>query len=80
MKAKGYVPNVQMEIVNDGAESALFRSCFSSWKDAFAVSSSKQTPKHSNIAKVEQTKFDASKVVRFFKNNWQTNFNKKKLP
>jgi len=52
MSAKGYGNNVQMEVVNDGAESALFRSCFASWKDAFAVSGSKQAPKQSNIAKV----------------------------
>lgn len=60
MSAKGYGNNVQMEVVNDGAESALFRSCFASWKDAFAVAGSKQAPKQSNIAKVEKTKFDAS--------------------
>ena len=53
MSAKGYGNNVQMEVVNDGAESALFRSCFASWKDAFAVSGSKQAPKQSNIAKVK---------------------------
>ena len=64
MKAKGYGQTVQLEIVNDGAESALFRSCFSSWKDAFAVSGSKQAPKTSNIAKVEQTKFDARKYFK----------------
>ena len=49
-------------MVNDGSESALFRSCFSGWKDAFAVTtSSKQTPK-SNIASVEVVKFDVASM------------------
>lgn len=52
MQARGYGSNVQLEVVNDGAESALFRSCFASWKDHFAVTGSKQAPKNSNIAKV----------------------------
>jgi len=60
MQARGYGSNVQLEVVNDGAESALFRSCFASWKDHFAVSGSKQAPKTSNIAKVEKTKFDVT--------------------
>ena len=67
MKAKGYGNNVQMEVVNDGAESALFRSCFASWKDAFAVSGSKQAPKQSNIAKVSLqnfTKFHKICIIR----------------
>ena len=52
IQAKGYGKNVQLEVVNDGSESALFRSCFKGWKDAFAVTTtSKQTPK-SNVAKV----------------------------
>ena len=62
MQAKGYGQNVQLQIVNDGSESALFRSCFKNWKDAFAVkSTSKQTPK-SNIAHVEVVKFDVSSM------------------
>lgn len=62
MQAKGYGSNVQLEIVNDGSESALFRSCFQGWKDAFAIkTNSKQTQK-SNVAKVEVVKFDVSSM------------------
>ena len=55
MQAKGYGAHVNLEVVNDGAESAMFRSCFATWKDHFAVTGSKQAPK-SNIAKVSDLK------------------------
>jgi len=62
IQAKGYGKNVQLEVVNDGSESALFRSCFKGWKDAFAITTtSKQTPK-SNVAKVEVVKFDVQSM------------------
>jgi hypothetical protein len=38
IEARGYAKTTPLEIVNDGSESALFRSVFQTWKDPYAVS------------------------------------------
>lgn len=66
IEARGYAKTTPLEIVNDGSESALFRSVFQTWKDPYAVSSpqapSPKSYSSSNIAKVKATKFDVESM------------------
>ena len=66
IEARGYPKTTPLEIVNDGSESALFRSVFQTWKDPYAVSSpqapSPKSYSSSNISKVKATKFDVESM------------------
>uniref|UniRef100_A0A6I8PHJ3 Villin like n=1 Tax=Ornithorhynchus anatinus TaxID=9258 RepID=A0A6I8PHJ3_ORNAN len=58
IQAKGYSASTNVEVVNDGAESATFKQLFQRWTDRDET----QTPILGGWAKVEPVKFDASQL------------------
>ncbi|XP_078259380.1 villin-1-like [Rhinoraja longicauda] len=57
--AKGYGPHINIEVENEGAESALFRQLFQRWTVHDQTIGLGRTHSLGKIAKVEQQKFDA---------------------
>ncbi|XP_036415559.1 advillin [Colossoma macropomum] len=60
IKLKGYPHSTNVEAVNDGAESALFKQMFQSWTVRDQTVGLGRTHTVGRIAKVSQEKFDAS--------------------
>ncbi|KAI4899083.1 hypothetical protein NFI96_022006 [Prochilodus magdalenae] len=60
IKMKGYPQSTNVEAVNDGAESALFKQLFQSWTVRDQTVGLGRTHTVGRIAKVSQEKFDAS--------------------
>ncbi|XP_045723958.1 villin-1 [Mirounga angustirostris] len=62
IKAKQYPPNTQVEVQNDGAESAVFQQLFQKWTLPSRTSGLGKTHTLGSVAKVEQVKFDATSM------------------
>uniref|UniRef100_A0A2K5QP30 Villin-1 n=1 Tax=Cebus imitator TaxID=2715852 RepID=A0A2K5QP30_CEBIM len=62
IKAKQYPPSTQVEVQNDGAESAVFQQLFQKWTVPNRTSGLGKTHTVGSVAKVEQVKFDASSM------------------
>ncbi|KAM4699877.1 advillin isoform 1-T2 [Discoglossus pictus] len=60
IKMKAYPPSTNVETVNDGAESAMFKQLFQKWTVKDQSVGVGKTYSVSKIAKVSQEKFDAS--------------------
>ncbi|XP_018417607.1 PREDICTED: advillin [Nanorana parkeri] len=60
IKMKSYPPSTNVEMVNDGAESAIFKQLFQKWTVKDQSVGLGKTFSTSKIAKVSQEKFDAS--------------------
>ncbi|KAG8443520.1 hypothetical protein GDO86_012065 [Hymenochirus boettgeri] len=62
IQAKGYPPTTNVEVVNDGAESAMFKQLFQNWKD---IGETQGLGKVHNIGKIgqgKQVKFDINEL------------------
>nr|XP_019597412.1 PREDICTED: villin-1 [Rhinolophus sinicus] len=62
IKAKQYPPSTQIEVQNDGAESAVFQQLFQKWTVPNRTSGLGKTHTVGSVAKVEQVKFDAASM------------------
>ncbi|XP_037704512.1 villin-1 [Choloepus didactylus] len=62
IKAKQYPPSTQVEVQNDGAESAVFQQLFQKWTVPKQTSGLGKTYTVGSVAKVEQVKFDATSM------------------
>uniref|UniRef100_A0A5G2QPM5 Villin-1 n=1 Tax=Sus scrofa TaxID=9823 RepID=A0A5G2QPM5_PIG len=62
IKAKQYPPSTQVEVQNDGAESAVFQQLFQKWTVPNQTSGLGKTHTVGSVAKVEQVKFDATSM------------------
>ncbi|XP_062047778.1 villin-1 [Lepus europaeus] len=62
IKAKQYPPSTQVEVQNDGAESAVFQQLFQKWTVPNRTSGLGKTHTVGSVAKVEQVKFDATSM------------------
>uniref|UniRef100_A0A8C3VY95 Villin-1 n=1 Tax=Catagonus wagneri TaxID=51154 RepID=A0A8C3VY95_9CETA len=62
IKAKQYPPSTQVEVQNDGAESAVFQQLFQKWTVPGRTSGLGKTHTVGSVAKVEQVKFDATSM------------------
>ncbi|XP_055967595.1 villin-1 [Sorex fumeus] len=62
IKAKQYPPSTQVEVLNDGAESAVFQQLFQKWTVPNKTSGLGKTHTVGSVAKVEQVKFDAASM------------------
>nr|XP_025857812.1 villin-1 [Vulpes vulpes] len=62
IKAKQYPPSTQVEVQNDGAESAVFQQLFQKWTLPNRTSGLGKTHAVGSVAKVEQVKFDATSM------------------
>ncbi|XP_064419960.1 villin-1 [Latimeria chalumnae] len=60
IKAKGYSASTNIETVNDGAESAIFKQLFQKWTVKDQTVGMGKTHTIGKVAKVEQVKFDAT--------------------
>ncbi|KAG9491613.1 hypothetical protein GDO78_000237 [Eleutherodactylus coqui] len=60
IKMKSYLPSTNVETVNDGAESAMFKQLFQKWSVKDQSVGMGKTFSASKIAKVSQEKFDAT--------------------
>ncbi|XP_069838358.1 villin-1 [Dendropsophus ebraccatus] len=57
--AKNYPPSTNVEVENDGAESAVFKQLFQKWTTKDQTTGLGKTNTVGKVAKVEQVKFDA---------------------
>ncbi|XP_036290456.1 villin-1 [Pipistrellus kuhlii] len=62
IKAKQYPPSTQVEVQNDGAESAVFQQLFQKWTVPSRTLGLGTTHTVGSVAKVEQVKFDAASM------------------
>ncbi|XP_054979154.1 villin-1 [Sorex araneus] len=62
IKAKQYPPSTQVEVQNDGAESAVFQQLFQKWTVPNRTAGLGKTHTVGSVAKVEQVKFDAASM------------------
>ncbi|XP_046499125.1 villin-1 [Equus quagga] len=62
IKAKQYPQSTQVEVQNDGAESAIFQQLFQKWTVPNRTSGLGKTYTVGSVAKVEQVKFDATSM------------------
>ncbi|KAI4574734.1 hypothetical protein MJT46_004013 [Ovis ammon polii x Ovis aries] len=62
IKAKQYPPNTQVELQNDGAESAVFQQLFQKWTVPNRTTGLGKIHTVGSVAKVEQVKFDATSM------------------
>ncbi|XP_074841267.1 villin-like protein [Carettochelys insculpta] len=62
IQAKGYPATTNVEVVNDGAESAMFKQLFKRWTEKGETQGLGKAYTTSKIAKVEQVKFDVSQL------------------
>ncbi|XP_028337604.1 villin-1 [Physeter macrocephalus] len=62
IKAKQYPPSTQVEVQNDGAESAVFQQLFQKWTVPNRASGLGKTHAVGSVARVEQVKFDATSM------------------
>ncbi|MEE6467429.1 hypothetical protein FKM82_007235 [Ascaphus truei] len=62
IQAKGYPATTNVEVINDGAESAMFEQLFRNWKDVGETQGVGKTYNVGKIAKVDQVKFDITQL------------------
>uniref|UniRef100_A0A8C8SR12 Villin like n=1 Tax=Pelusios castaneus TaxID=367368 RepID=A0A8C8SR12_9SAUR len=62
IQAKGYPATTNVEVVNDGAESAMFKQLFKRWTEKDETQGLGKAYTTSKIAKVDQVKFDVSQL------------------
>uniref|UniRef100_A0ACB8FW99 Uncharacterized protein n=1 Tax=Sphaerodactylus townsendi TaxID=933632 RepID=A0ACB8FW99_9SAUR len=62
IQAKGYSPTTNVEVVNDGAESAMFKQLFKRWTERGETQGLGRTYSIGKIAKVDQVKFDCAQL------------------
>nr|XP_033787634.1 villin-like protein [Geotrypetes seraphini]XP_033787635.1 villin-like protein [Geotrypetes seraphini] len=62
IQAKGYPATTNVEVVNDGAESAMFKQLFQNWRDAEETQGIGKTHSIGKIAKVAQETFDVTQL------------------
>ncbi|XP_063789984.1 villin-1 [Pseudophryne corroboree] len=60
IKAKNYPPSTNIEVQNDGSESAVFKQLFQKWNTKDQTAGFGKTNTVGKVAKVEQVKFDAT--------------------
>ncbi|XP_077347361.1 villin-1-like [Lithobates pipiens] len=62
IQAKGYPATTNVEVVNDGAESAMFKQLFQNWRDFGETQGLGKAYSVGKIAKVDQVKFDINQL------------------
>ncbi|XP_040208728.1 villin-like protein [Rana temporaria] len=62
IQAKGYPATTNVEVVNDGAESAMFKQLFQNWRDFGEIQGLGKAYSLGKIAKVDQVKFDINQL------------------
>lgn len=62
IQAKGYPATTNVEVVNDGAESAMFKQLFQNWRDFGETQGLGKAYSLGKIAKVDQVKFDINQL------------------
>ncbi|XP_067824462.1 advillin [Heptranchias perlo] len=62
IKAKNYPPSTSVVLLNDGAESAMFKQLFKKWTVKWQTQGLGKKHTVGKIAKVEQTKFDVTEL------------------
>ncbi|XP_073437576.1 villin-like protein isoform X1 [Dendrobates tinctorius] len=62
IQGKGYPATTNVEVVNDGAESTMFKQLFQNWKDFGETQGLGKTHNVGKIAKVDQVKFDINEL------------------
>ncbi|KAM9712341.1 villin-1 isoform 2-T2 [Menidia menidia] len=62
IKAKNYPSSTQVEVMNEGAESAMFKHLFKSWTEKGQTKGLGKTYNVGKIAKVDQVKFDVKEL------------------
>ncbi|XP_034985186.2 villin-like protein [Zootoca vivipara] len=62
IQAKGYPPTTNVEVMNDGAESAMFKQLFQKWTEKDESQGLGKTYNVGKIAKVDQVKFDVTQL------------------
>ncbi|KAM4534393.1 villin-1 isoform 1-T1 [Odontesthes bonariensis] len=62
IKAKNYPSSTQVEVMNEGAESAMFKHLFKSWTEKGQTKGLGTTYSVGKIAKVDQVKFDVKEL------------------
>ncbi|CAI9540027.1 unnamed protein product, partial [Staurois parvus] len=62
IQAKGYPATTNVEVVNDGAESAMFKQLFQNWRDYGETQGLGKAHSMGKIAKVDQVKFDINQL------------------
>ncbi|KFU89368.1 Villin-1, partial [Chaetura pelagica] len=62
IQAKGYSSSTNIEVINDGAESAMFKQLFQRWTEKNETQGLGKVYTTGKIAKVEQVKFDTTQL------------------
>uniref|UniRef100_A0A8D0G2V4 Villin like n=1 Tax=Sphenodon punctatus TaxID=8508 RepID=A0A8D0G2V4_SPHPU len=62
IQAKGYPATTNVEVINDGAESAMFKQLFRSWSEKEETQGLGKTYNIGKIATVDQVKFDITEL------------------
>lgn len=62
IQAKGYPATTNVEVINDGAESAMFKHLFKKWAEKDETQGLGKTHNVGKIAKVDQVKFDITQL------------------
>ncbi|KAM8966405.1 villin-like protein isoform 2-T2 [Pelodytes ibericus] len=62
IQAKGYPATTNVEVVNDGAESTMFKQLFQNWRDVGETQGLGKAYNVGKIAKVDQVKFDINEL------------------
>uniref|UniRef100_A0A8B9F199 Villin like n=1 Tax=Amazona collaria TaxID=241587 RepID=A0A8B9F199_9PSIT len=62
IQAKGYPSSINIEVINDGAESAMFKQLFQRWTEKDETQGLGKIYTTGKIAKVEQMKFDTTQL------------------
>uniref|UniRef100_A0A663M6M5 Villin like n=1 Tax=Athene cunicularia TaxID=194338 RepID=A0A663M6M5_ATHCN len=62
IQAKGYPSSTNVEVINDGAESAMFKQLFQRWTEKNETQGLGKVYTTGKIAKVEQVKFDTTQL------------------
>ncbi|XP_053569745.1 villin-like protein [Bombina bombina] len=62
IQAKGYPATTNVEVMNDGAESAMFKQLFQNWKDFEETQGLGKSYSVGKIAKVDNVKFDINQL------------------
>ncbi|KAI5617179.1 villin-like protein isoform X1 [Silurus asotus] len=62
IKAKNYPPTTHVEVISEGAESAMFKQLFKSWKETEQIQGLGKTYSRGKIAKVDQVKFNVMEL------------------
>ncbi|XP_063777858.1 villin-like protein [Pseudophryne corroboree] len=62
IQAKGYPATTNIEVMNDGAESTMFKQLFQNWRDFGETQGLGKSYNVGKIAKVDQVKFDINQL------------------